>query len=67
MTIYDAVATALQRDTEAARVFMIRLEELGYTICKRDDPAEPNDALSLLPPAQPDLRPDHEIGEGPTR
>lgn len=53
MTIYDAVATALQQDTEAAKAFMLRLEEQGYMVCKRDDPSAPRDSLSLLHPPTP--------------
>lgn len=67
MTVYDAVATALQQDTEAARNFMLRLEEQGYTVCKRDDPSAPRDSLSLLEPPTPNqAEVEGDVAQGPT-
>jgi hypothetical protein len=68
MTVVDAVATALQQDSEAARVFMIRLAEQGYGIIKREDPSMPRDPLSMLEPPTPnvsEIRDD--VAEGPIR
>lgn len=66
MTVYDAVATALQQDTEAAKAFMLRLEEQGYMIVKRDDPSAPQDSLSLLHPPTPNrAEVEGDVAQGP--